>query len=370
MSSPRRDRKRFWARGAVPHAGRGRRRAGLQHAPARRGERTGPLTGVVPVHARRRVRGSAAGLGRAVDAAGAGGARPVRRHAVRAGRRDVGARGRRGLRARGPARHGGRAARVRAQRARGRQGPGARPRVLLPLRGRRRAQPTGRTRTAPATGNGALRFAFVSCQNWEAGYYTPYKHLVDEDVDVVLHLGDYIYEGVPTGTRAARPSRRRPGRSSPASTSTGSATRLYKADPDLQAAHAAAAFVATWDDHESSTTTRTRRPRATPEATFLSAAPTPIGRTGRTCRCGSRSSPQGPTCSSTGASASGASSSSTSSTPASTAARSVAPAITDRSPTPARHGSFGAEQEQWLLDGTRASPARWNVLAQQVLMAH
>ena len=52
----------------------------------------------------------------------------------------------------------------------------------------------GRTRTAPAIGIAAMKFAVVSCQSWNAGYYTAYRHLVNEDVDVVLHLGDYIYE--------------------------------------------------------------------------------------------------------------------------------------------------------------------------------
>lgn len=64
----------------------------------------------------------------------------------------------------------------------------------------------GRTRTTP--GNGyrldKLNFAFASCQNWEQGYFTAYKHMAQEDLDVVFHLGDYIYEGNPT-TRTDRP---------------------------------------------------------------------------------------------------------------------------------------------------------------------
>ena len=56
--------------------------------------------------------------------------------------------------------------------------------------------PTGRTKTAPAYGSEVdqLNFAFVSCQNWQAGYYTAYQHLAKDDLDVVIHLGDYIYE--------------------------------------------------------------------------------------------------------------------------------------------------------------------------------
>src|SRR5262249_32651136 len=61
--------------------------------------------------------------------------------------------------------------------------------------------PLGRTRTAP-TGETArpFRFAFVSCQNYEQGYYTAYDHISHEDIELVIHLGDYIYEkGARTG---------------------------------------------------------------------------------------------------------------------------------------------------------------------------
>src|SRR5262245_9442177 len=56
--------------------------------------------------------------------------------------------------------------------------------------------PVGRTRTAPAADVLAqrLRLAFVSCQDWQNGYWPAYRRLAEEDVDVVLHLGDYIYE--------------------------------------------------------------------------------------------------------------------------------------------------------------------------------
>src|SRR5690349_10896171 len=55
--------------------------------------------------------------------------------------------------------------------------------------------PVGRVRTTPdATVTSPLRFAFVSCQHWEQGLYTAYEHLSREDLDLVAHLGDYIYE--------------------------------------------------------------------------------------------------------------------------------------------------------------------------------
>jgi alkaline phosphatase D len=110
------------------------------------------------------------------------------------------------------------------------------------------ASPVGRTRTAPAAD--ALRnhfaFAFVSCQNYEAGYYTPYRHLAAEDLGLVVHLGDYIYEGGIAEGGVRRHT------TSEIVTLEDYRTRyaLYKMDPDLQAAHAAFPWVLTWDDHE------------------------------------------------------------------------------------------------------------------------
>jgi alkaline phosphatase D len=109
--------------------------------------------------------------------------------------------------------------------------------------------PVGRTRTAPAAATrlGALSFAFLSCQNFTAGHYTAYQDLVRRDLDVVLHLGDYIYEG-PGGSGGVR------GYTRPTEALTLEDYRVrhadYKRDPDLQAAHAAFPFVMTWDDHE------------------------------------------------------------------------------------------------------------------------
>ena len=106
----------------------------------------------------------------------------------------------------------------------------------------------GRTRTAPAAGArlDRLRFAFASCQNWEQGYFTAYRHMAAEDLDLVVHLGDYIYEG--------------PGRDNQIRKHSGPEimtiehyrNRLaqYKTDPRLQSAHAAFPWFLTWDDHE------------------------------------------------------------------------------------------------------------------------
>lgn len=108
--------------------------------------------------------------------------------------------------------------------------------------------PIGRTRTAPALGAHLqqLKFAFVSCQHWEHGYYTAYENLAKEDLDVVFHLGDYIYEGSPDPGVIRQHANPEP------IDLDGYRIRYgqYKSDPDLQAAHAAFPWIVTWDDHE------------------------------------------------------------------------------------------------------------------------
>ena len=109
--------------------------------------------------------------------------------------------------------------------------------------------PTGRTRTAPAPGTnpGRMRFAFASCQHYEQGYYTSYRHMVADDLDLVVFLGDYIYESslrrnqVRMHERADEPVTIDEYRARYA---------LYKVDKDLQSAHQAYPWLATWDDHE------------------------------------------------------------------------------------------------------------------------
>jgi alkaline phosphatase D len=108
--------------------------------------------------------------------------------------------------------------------------------------------PKGRTRTMPATGAMAerLRFAFASCQHFEAGLYTAYEHMARESLDLVVHLGDYIYEGGAAENRTRK-------HNSPEITKLDdyrARYALYKSDRALQAAHAAAPWVVTWDDHE------------------------------------------------------------------------------------------------------------------------
>ncbi|MFG2317829.1 alkaline phosphatase D family protein [Streptomyces tendae] len=115
--------------------------------------------------------------------------------------------------------------------------------------------PVARTRTAPAHDAAVpgLRFGVVSCANWEAGYFSSYRHLAARgDLDAWLHLGDYIYE-YGTGEYGTRDTVVRP--HAPAhEILTLADYRIrhgrYKTDPDLQALHATAPVVAIWDDHE------------------------------------------------------------------------------------------------------------------------
>ncbi len=114
--------------------------------------------------------------------------------------------------------------------------------------------PVGRTRTAPAPGTagGGLAFALASCQHYPSGYYTSYQNMLDEDLDLVVHVGDYIYEGAPSGGSVLRK------HSAVADPSWGCNTLAdyrnrhaqYKTDRHLQAAHAAHPWVVVWDDHE------------------------------------------------------------------------------------------------------------------------
>ena len=110
------------------------------------------------------------------------------------------------------------------------------------------ASPTGRTRTAPSPDAfpGDIRIAQAGCQNFESGYYTAYRHMASDDLDLIIHTGDYIYEGgqSPHGLRLHQDFR--------CKTLEQYRRRyaLYKSDLDLQAAHAAHPFSAVWDDHE------------------------------------------------------------------------------------------------------------------------
>ncbi|MFC9687302.1 alkaline phosphatase D family protein [Kribbella sp. NPDC056951] len=110
----------------------------------------------------------------------------------------------------------------------------------------------GRTRTTPHpfASPRELKFAFASCNAWQDGYFTAYDHMANEDLDLVVHLGDYLYEsGVKTNKRGVTTDPR-------FHTETFDLARyrlqysLYKSEAPLQAAHAAHPWIHTFDDHE------------------------------------------------------------------------------------------------------------------------
>lgn len=116
--------------------------------------------------------------------------------------------------------------------------------------------PAGRLRTLPVGAVDQLRIAAASCSNFPAGYFHAYRHLAEQgDLDVVLHLGDYLYEYGPDGYAGETGKRigRVPEPQKEILTLEDYRTRYaqYRSDPDLQAAHAAAPWIPIWDDHES-----------------------------------------------------------------------------------------------------------------------
>ncbi|MDH6519367.1 alkaline phosphatase D [Streptomyces sp. SAI-135] len=236
---------------------------------------------------------------------------------------------------------------------------------------------TGRTRTAPLTTAAAasLSYAAVSCQAYFDGYYTAHRHLSQDDVDVVLHLGDYLYEYAvnSVGGHRAYTDRKLPALfNREAMTLEDYRLRyaLYKSDPDLRAVHAAHPFVVTWDDHETENNyagavsenddppeefllRRAAAYRAYWENQPLRAAQLPNGPDARLYRrlqwgtlaqidvLDTRQYRSDQVYAST--------------------KHTGGPLQDD----PARTMT-GAEQESWLIDGWRTSQALWNVLSQQV----
>ncbi|ARV59581.1 alkaline phosphatase [Nostocales cyanobacterium HT-58-2] len=230
----------------------------------------------------------------------------------------------------------------------------------------------GRTRTAPALGSQLeqFRFAFASCQDYEQGYYTAYQHMAEEDLDLVVHLGDYIYEG------AQRPGRVRQHNGPEASTVEGYRNRyaLYKSDPNLQAAHAAFPWVVTPDNHETvedelgDFIRRAAAYQAYYEHMPLRRTSMPVGPNMQLYRrltygnliefsvldarqfknnqqiCGAKSGLGGPA--------------------GNTAIVPQCPEALEPERT-----LLGSKQEQWLFNGFDQSRAHWNVIAQQVPMA-
>jgi alkaline phosphatase D len=236
--------------------------------------------------------------------------------------------------------------------------------------------PVGRTRTTPAASESPqqVRIGLGSCQHFEHGYYAAHRHLEAEDLDVMVFVGDYIYEG--------------PGRAGGVRDHVGGEARTlagyrnrhaqYKTDPDLQRLHAAVPWLVTWDDHEVDNNyagTRSEsldpafgrrraaayrayfehmplRQRARPtESRMVLRSRRDWGRLARLHLLDGRQRRTPQACPPAG--------------------RGGAALIDERCRELHAPGRtmLGKPQEAWLTEGLRAAPQRWHLLAQQTLMA-
>ena len=114
-----------------------------------------------------------------------------------------------------------------------------------------------RFKTLPSAGSvtSRVRIGYISCQDYTNGYYTALAHLANEDIDYVVHLGDYIYESIGDARFQAAQVRPLPnlpsgGRVAASLEDYRSLYRTYRSDPNLQAVHERFAFIQIWDDHE------------------------------------------------------------------------------------------------------------------------
>jgi len=127
------------------------------------------------------------------------------------------------------------------------------------------SSPTGRTKTAPAAGSavGQLKFAFITCQDWSVNHWGAMEELLNEDLDFVIHLGDYIYEtvGATFQSSAAESRHARLNMPNGVTLNDGSIAassladyrylyKTYRSDSRLQALHQRFPVIAIWDDHE------------------------------------------------------------------------------------------------------------------------
>jgi alkaline phosphatase D len=116
------------------------------------------------------------------------------------------------------------------------------------------SSPVGRTKTLPLADVSSLRFALASCSNYPFGYFHAYRHIAARrDLDLVFHVGDYIYEYPNAGYGDGAPLGRVPQPDREILTLADYRLRhaTYKSDPDLQEAHRQHPFITVWDDHES-----------------------------------------------------------------------------------------------------------------------
>jgi alkaline phosphatase D len=231
--------------------------------------------------------------------------------------------------------------------------------------------PIGRTKTLPRTGADVnrLRFAFASCQHYETGFFTAYRHMATEDLDVVFHLGDYIYEGPGRDNLA----RRHHGPELTTLQHYRERYAQYRLDTDLQAAHAAFPWIVTTDDHEVDNNYAGDIAEVdTPRDVFLARRAAAYQAYYEHMPLRRRSVPMGPRIQLYRQFTYGQLASFfvldtrqfRSDQPCGDNLKPVCPGATDPAGT-----LLGAEQERWLLDGLDKSRRRWNVMPQQVMMA-
>lgn len=227
--------------------------------------------------------------------------------------------------------------------------------------------PAGRTRTAPEPGSmAAFTMCVASCSHYEQGWFTAYRRLAEEQPDLVLHLGDYHYEYAAAGSRAGVRDHVGP----ETTTLAGYRQRYaqYKTDPDLQAAHAAAPWLAVFDDHEVANNWADEVPAA-PDASFPARRAAALQAYFENMPLRSSAAPRGTAMSLYRRVRWGGlatfhmldtrqyrTDQPCGDVFASDCIERYSPAAT----------LTGPEQERWLLDGLAASDSHWDVLGQQV----
>ena len=229
----------------------------------------------------------------------------------------------------------------------------------------------GRTRTTPADNvlPDRLRFAMASCQHYETGLYTAYDHMAREDIDLVVHLGDYIYEGAANTDRL----RQHLGGECLAIDDYRIRYARYKTDPHLQAAHAMAPWIVTWDDHEVANNYADEYLKnGTPKHEFLLRRAAGYQAYFEHMPLRRSSLPRGPDMLLYRSLSHGR-----------LAQFHVLDTRQYRTPQKLSDGNkppspvlldpngtlLGDRQREWLFDGLERSPAGWNILTQQVMMA-
>nr|WP_045770845.1 alkaline phosphatase D family protein [Xanthomonas albilineans] len=243
--------------------------------------------------------------------------------------------------------------------------------------------PLGCARTAPAPERmDSARFGFVSCSHWEQGYFSAYRHLAAEQPDLVFFLGDYIYEYTHKGATAANVVRAHGSGDCLDLAGYRNRYALYRTDPDLQALHAVSACVATWDDHEvqNDYANRWSQDPSISTASFLRRRAAAYQAMYEHFPLRARHRPHGPNMPlyralDYGALArffvlDGRQYRSEQPCPLSNGWRGGHVATSDckEIDDPAR-SMLGAAQERWLYAGFARSQARWNVIAQDLLVA-